>query len=304
MNKKSAIAVLGALLPLCSQAYDLPGMNLGSTSFYDGLPPPTGPGAYLVEYLQFGKASSFKDGNGDTLFKQDLETFVPTTQLLYLTDKKFLGGNIGYTAMVPYLAKADMDGSNSNTGAGDLMLGAMLQFDPIVGEGGLVYSHRLEFDVSFPTGDYDASTTINPSSNSIVINPYYTFTYWLNPRWTATSRISYMWNGKNDDPSGYQFLGAKETQAGQAVHVNFASAYKVSDQFSVGVAGYALQQLTNTKVNGKSVSGTKEKVWAIGPGMLYAFSPDDSIVANFYFEQGVENRAKSDRFVLRYNHHF
>lgn len=313
MNKARVLSAIGlCTLPVYGFAYDLPGINLGGTSFYDGAPPPQGPGNYLIEYLQFSTTDQFNgpDGKPLALPKQDLDMFVPLTQFIHLSDKKWLGGNIGLTALLPYVAQADMDDGlngaaiDSNTGVGDLMVGAFLQFDPVMGAEGPIYAQRFEVDVSLPTGDYDASKTINPSSNSFYINPHYAITYWLSPKWTLTSRVSYLWNGKNDDPSAHQNLGAKETQAGQAIHVNFASAYSVTDKLSVGINGYALKQLTNTKVDGASVSGTKEKVWAIGPGLFYAFGQNDSLVANVYFEQGAENRAENERLILRFNHRF
>ncbi|ADZ92926.1 SphA family protein [Marinomonas mediterranea] len=314
MIKSRALIATGLMtLPYSVFAYDLPGINLGATSFYDAAPPPTGPGLYFVEYLQFSTANTLNGANGEplTLPKQDLDVFVPLTQLIYLSDTKIGNASLGFTGLLPYLAKADVDDGlnnvalDSTTGVGDLTLGAFLQFDPVMGTNGPVFSQRVEFDISIPTGEYDSSKAINPSSNSVYINPYYALTYWLSPRWTASTRISYLWNGKNDDPSPtYSNLGATETQAGQAFHINFASAYAVSNRLSVGLSGYVLNQITNTKANGSDVADTKEEVWAIGPGFQYVLNPNNSIVANVYFEQDAKNRAESDRFILRFNHHF
>lgn len=300
MNKKIMIAAIGACgFPL--SCYALPGINLGNTSFYDAVMPPTGPGFYFIQYMLYGESDHIYDADGNVSADIGITTLVPASQILYLTEKKVLGAHVGLTAVVPFLAQADMDGMKTNTGVGDLTLGAMLQYDPFMGEDGPIYSHRFEVDISVPTGEYNASNVINPSSNTYYLDPHYSLTYWFTPRWTMSSRISYlMWNGKNNDPFG----GAKSTKDGEALHVNIASAYQVSDNWSIGIAGYVLRQLSDNEVDGVRVPDSKERVWGIGPGLLYAFSADDSIVANFYVENDVRNRPKNTRAVLRFNHHF
>lgn len=299
-------------LPVTAMAYDLPAVNLGGSSFYDGAPAPQGPGWYVVEYLQYYTSDTLKDGNGDSfaLSKQDIDLFVPLTHFIYVPEKKFTeNSTLGFDFLVPVIANQNVDDGQNNaivsaqTGIGDLAFGAFLQFDPVMGDDGPRYSQRVELAFSIPTGDYDADNSINPGSNAWNFNPYYALTYWLTPRWTASTRIAYLWNAKNDDPS--PALNAKnDSQAGQAFHVNFASAYALTDKLSVGMNGYWLNQITDTKVDGDSVKGRREKVWAIGPGLVYSLGEQDSVFANVFFEQDAQNRSEGNRFILRFNHHF
>lgn len=312
LKLKRTYACMLLTLPMTAMAYDLPGVNLGGTSFYDGAPGPQGPGWYAIEYLQYLTSDTMNDGNGDALSlpKQDIDLFIPLTQIIYEPDEHFTENTrLGYTFIVPWIANQDVDDGLNNaaisaqSGVGDIILGAFLQFDPVMGESGPRYVQRIELDVTLPTGKYDAENAINPGSNAFNINPYYSVTYWLTPRWTVSGRFSYLWNGKNDDPS--TALNAKnDSQAGQALHANFASAYVLTDNLSVGVNGYWLNQITDTKVDGDDVKGRREKVWAVGPGLVYKLGKENSVFANMYFEQDAENRSEGNRFVLRFNHHF
>ena len=188
-------------------------------------------------------------------------------------------------------------------GFGDLMIGPFIQFDPVMGESGPKFVQRIEFQVNLPTGDYDRNKDINPGNNAVSLDPYWAATYWFNPKWTASTRIHYLYNFKNDDP-GYALGAISDMQAGQAIHANFATDYAVMPQLRLGLNGYWLKQITDTKVDGDDIKGRREQVWAIGPGAMYSFSKKDHVVANAYFEQDAKNRPEGTRLQVRYIHHF
>jgi len=118
-----------------AHAYDLPGLNLGSTSFYDGSPAPAGPGWYLEEYLTYSRASRFNDANGHKLAlpKQDLDVVAPTTQIIYLGQPLANGAMPGLTLINTSLVHADVDDGlnnaalSSRAGFGDVTVGPFLQ---------------------------------------------------------------------------------------------------------------------------------------------------------------------------------
>lgn len=300
-----------AVVPSAS-AYDLPSVNLGFTSFMDG-GPPAGPGYYFTQYIQSWKSDEFKDHGGDAAFPpfadEDLTAWISLSQFIYQSNQEILlGGKWGLDVIIP-LVSLEMDYGVSNTfgfpedngsGVGDVLIGPYLQWDPVMGKNGPVFMHRVELQMIFPTGKYDAGK-INPASNFFSFNPYWAGTVFITPRLTATARLHYLWNGENDDPPG----GANDSRAGQAFHANFAMAYEVlPKQLRVGINGYYLKQTTDSEINGVDVSDSREQVLGIGPGLLWHIAPDSHLFLNAYFESQAENRPEGTRINLRYVHHF
>jgi len=130
----------------------------------------------------------------------------------------------------------------------------------------------------------------------------------LGPKATVSWRLHYLWNDENDEFRGATKMGKSpvdlKLEPGDAIHANFAAAYEIMPkQLRIGLNGYWFDQISDTKVEGNDV-GDDEKVFAIGPGMVYHFSQDSHLFVNAYFESGAENRPEGDRFNLRYVHHF
>ncbi|HDM75581.1 MAG TPA: phenol degradation protein meta [Deltaproteobacteria bacterium] len=302
------------LAPALSFAYHEPALNLGFTTFLDG-GPPAGPGFYFSQYFQYYNSDKLTDSDGDELLPpfadEDLDVFISLSQLIYHSNQPILfGGKWGFELIIPYVG-LDLDyevngpfPEDNGSGFGDILIGPFIQWDPIMGKKGPIFMHRFEISVIVPTGKYDDDKELNPGSNFFSINPYWSATLFITPRWTVSGRFHYLWNAKNDDPNR-QFAGADDTQAGQAFHVNFSSAYEiVPNRFRVGINGYYLKQFTDTEVDGHDISDSKEQVLGLGPGFVIHFSRDIHLVFNAYFETQVENRPKGERYNLRFLYHF
>ena len=90
--------VVGLLWAPAAQAYDLPAVTLGFTSFMDG-GPPSGPGFYFEEYVQYWSSDEFLDADGnealDPAADEDLEALLARrefVQRLCLVPESLLEG--------------------------------------------------------------------------------------------------------------------------------------------------------------------------------------------------------------------
>ena len=298
---------LAVLMAGSAAAYDQPlGLNLGATSFLDGIPP-AGPGLYFSEYILYLTADKFSDGPPFAK-NAKADAWISLNQFIYQSDQKVLfGGKWGLNVIVPVVSidTEDRNGflTDSGAGLGDICVGPFLQWDPVMGKNGPVFSHRVEFQTLWPTGKYDNEKAFNPGSNYFSFDPYWSATWFALPKVELSTRVHYLWNDENEDP----FIGSgarDNTQAGQAWHANFAASYEVlPKQLRVGVNGYYLRQFESSRVDGDK-KGLFEEVLAIGPGALWSFSQDTHLFFNAYFETETDARPEGERFYLRLVHHF
>jgi len=297
-----ACLLLIPFLTVPAWAFDQPSVNLGFTSFMDG-GPPAGPGWYFTEYIQYYTADELADYPApDT----DVDAWVSLNQVIYQSDQAvLLGGKWGIDVIVPVVyLDADPAAPDNAGGVGDVLVGPFLQWDPIMGPNGPRFMHRVELQMIFPTGKYDDDKALNPGSNVFSFNPYWSGTYFVTPKLTATCRAHYLWNAENDDPFTGLPGGPDDTQAGEAFHANFAMAYEVMPKkLRAGINGYYFRQTSDSEWDGDSVSG-REQVLGIGPGALWHISPDTHLFFNVYFESHAHSRPEGERFNVRLVHHF
>jgi hypothetical protein len=301
------LVILATVAP--GLAYMQPSVNLGFTSFMDG-GPPAGPGFYFTEYVEYYTANDFSDAGFPT-DGTDIDVWASLNQFIYQSNTPILfGGKWGLDVIVPVVwidSAPDAVLPANGSGLGDVLVGPYLQWDPIMGEFGPVFMHRVEFQMIFPTGSYEEDKILNPGANAFSFDPYWAGTLFLTPKWTVSSRVHYLWNDKNDDP--FVGFGLDEVQAGEAIHANFATSYEVvPKQLRLGINGYWLKQINATE--GTTAAGNTfdlhddEMVLAVGPGALMSFSPNTHLFLNAYWETETDSRPEGERFVVRLVHHF
>jgi len=315
------------------------GINLGGTSFFDGFGRNQGGFTYLA-YLQYAMAreihgSLLADGDDSKplpIFNEPhIDVFVLINQLAYTVPEGLFGdqAHFGFNFLLPVIGfhtsfappppfpGTELKGNGF--GIGDLTFGPTLQFRPTIVGGRPVFSHRFELDVVAPIGKYDPSIDINQSSNFVSIIPYWAATVLPLPHLEVSARLHYLYNFKNVRPALGRLYGnqlpppVKSAQAGQAGWVNFATSYELFTDFHLGANGYYFQQfnldlwemLDGTTNPGLSYAdGGKQRIFGIGPGVLWAPGEHDKLFANVYFQLLVENGPQANVVNLRWVHGF
>lgn len=301
----NSAAVEGPPPPTVSQS---PSLNLGATSFYDGFVGK--PGLTYLAYLRYDRSTSFRNNDGDRIksFKNPhLETWSLVHQFSYFTpDNLAEGVSLGFSALIPTVAlDADFGAGgaalkHANSGIGDLTAGPFIQLAPITtSEGHPIFIQRFGLNVLIPIGTYDNDKDINIGTNYLTINPHWSVTWFPTSRWEASWRLQYIYNFKNHDPAAsYPLIfGGKpvdDSQAGEMVSANFTTSYEIYPKVSVGLNGYYAEQISDDKVNGSKLSGSKEKVLGVGPGVFWHISEGKAVWVNIYHELEAENRDKKD----------
>ena len=279
------------------QEVTLPSVNLGGTSFLDGV---AGPGLLFEETIEYYHANRFTDFRGEKISGDNsVESWLSLTHLAYLTKWKILGGYYGVEALVPAV-RVDLDTDlgvrGHQGGLGDLILSPLViqWVDHKIFN--MLYFHRINFPFILPTGRYDKDSAINIGTHVYSFNPYYAFTLFITPKMETSWRLHYLWNSKNHSPP--TSFHADHIQPGQAFHLNYALSYEIFDGWRVGMAGYYLNQITADRVENHKRDNSKEKVFAIGPGLMFS-KKGFFFYLNAFYETGAENRPEGMKFSIR-----
>jgi hypothetical protein len=275
----------------------LPAVNLGDTSFQDGI---AFPGWLVEETMDYYHAGQINDHDGNKVPGSNKVTTVSaTTHVAYISNLRLLGGFYGAELLLP-LADLDVNtsvGAKDRTrGIGDLIVSPLILQWTDHRLFGMPYFHRFVLDVTLPTGAYDRNRPVNVGNNVVSIEPYYAFTIVPADRFEVSARLHYLWNSENDKP--FTGLGAADVQPGQALHANYAASYEPVKGVRLGVNGYVLQQLTADKVDGRRQANSEERVFGLGPGIQLSGS-GLSLYLNSYFETGAENRPEGIKTLFR-----
>ncbi len=283
------------------KAQQQPFLNLGLTSFLDGAPP-SGPGLYFSNYTLYYHGDTFRNIDGDPIPFPDINIFAQAFQLTYMANHELpTNAKWGLNLLLPVVYL----NNNGPEGIGDLFFGPFIQWEPIMGKKGPIFMHRVELSAVFPIGHYDEEAIVSPGSNIFYFNPYWAATVFPKPWWSISWRIHYLYNTANNDPNPIFFPGVNKAQAGQAVHLNFATSFEViPKRLRMGINGYYLKQINDVKFDGVSIPNTKEQVLGIGPGALIHFGRDDHLFFSTYFEALARNRPERILIIFRYVHNF
>ena len=302
-KRRDLVALVGlvamVLMPQATSAFNQPAcnFNFGFSNFADGGSPPEGytPGIILSEVVQYFGASTLRDADGDKLPGENrVSALVNTHELFFLPklNEPLTGAQLGLDIVFPVAAgSVTIDGFSDSgpQGFGDFIFSPLLQWNNHT-LFGLPYYHRFEVHTSAPTGQFDKDSTFNPGCNVWTVAPYYAQTLWFLP-YNLEVSFRHQWRYVTEDPD-------TNIQAGQTYIVNYAASYGVTQNFRVGINGYAMQQLTDDEQNGNKIPDSKERLFGLGPGVLYN-KGSLTLMAMYYHEFAAQNRFEGFRVSTR-----
>jgi hypothetical protein len=275
----------------------LPPVNLGDTNFQDAI---AYPGWLVEELVTHYHANQFNDYQGkDRPGSNRLTAVSAVTHVAWISNFRLLDGFYGAEVLVPlvYLDfDTDFGPDDQDQGLGDISVSPFFIQWPEYKLFGMPFFQRLNLLFKLPTGDYSRHSAVNVGSNVYSFNPYYAFTLVPTSRLEFSTRLYYLWNSENEEP--FYRLQADDSQPGQAVHANAAASYEILNGLRLGVAGYALYQITDDKLDGDDQPRSRERVFGIGPGLKYKIDTW-AMYLNSYYELGAENRPEGVKFAFR-----
>jgi hypothetical protein len=282
----ATLVMLPCLLQAQPTAHYVPGSEgiKGST-----LPPP---GVYLRDYNAFYFANRVNDNNGNEIKAADPEAFIYANvpRVLWITDKKLLGGYVGVDALLP-LQYTSLEANTPRGKFDDSTFG----IGDFFAEGTLSW-HEARFDAAVaygvwaPTGDSSPDLTTRAGSGfwTHMFTAGLTWYADREKKWAVSALSRYEINQEKRDT---------DLTKGQAYTLEWGASYAALKTVDVGVAGY--YQCQTTKDSGAGGSPFKDQVVAIGPEIL-AFCPKMGIFTSlrYNYELMSEDRLQGHTVML------
>ena len=292
-----------------------PSLNWGYTDFLDGAAISQPPGFVFNPKVATYSTNTFKDGNGNTIpgrNKLNLVAFAP--QLIYTAPIQLPWG-LKFGGQVQWSIVSLNATSNIGLTADSGMIGDVV-FGPFIGR-----AHNLgkdwnlhwffEFDTYAPIGSYDKTAAFNAGANFWTFEPFVAATLTMPYGFELSTRQHYLWNTKNNDyvnPAATGDFQSHSLQAGDMWRFNYTLSKSldfITPLLRLGVVGYYGQQTSSDQLDNNTVASSKEKIFAIGPGISYTYiregerKPTAIFSLKAYSESNAEARAQGTRVVFR-----
>ncbi len=307
----SCLLLLLANLCLAHAAFSSnqnPNLNLGSTNILDAVIPP--PGLYSLNYITSYSADEIMDGNGDPLpGSNEVDALVYVPQLIYSPDLALPHGlRCGLSALLPF-AEVNVDSSlgleENQKVLGDLIIGPFVGSAVPLGSDCMLHWF-FQLDTYLPIGSYDRRKNINPSANYVTLEPFVSLTLQMPHGFAVSTRQHFTYNFENNDYLDKQAGSVGELQAGPLYHFNYSASKTLPflhPELRVGAVGYYLQQLSEDELDGRAIPDSKERVFAIGPGVSWIHK-GMFLGLKVMFESGARNRPEGVKSVFQIRFRF
>jgi hypothetical protein len=239
--------------------------GLGSAAFGAGVTPP--PGTYVTEAASFYSASigATVSFGGITLNPgAKVDAFAAATNVLYVPERKVLGGHLGLAVTVPvgHLdVEATLGGpfglsrSVDGWGFGDVTSRVQLGWEHAG------FAHIFYVQAVAPTGRWQPGFTPIIGLHRPGIDTGWAFT------WTDQTKKLQL-NGSTGVTFNFENT-ATDYRSGDEFHFEWAIGLEFAPGFMIGVVGYDYRQISDDSGAGARIGPFRGRVDAIGPGLTY-----------------------------------
>jgi hypothetical protein len=304
LNESQVLKTLLTLSLGTSLAYAAPGtppappqpiVALGTTTMLDA---EGGVGA-MFQLLGTGyHATRVNDASGDEApvdFRQSAE--VALLHFAHTSNVELFGAYVGGEVLLPVAhvsLRAD-ELRDSTTGVGDAIVGVFLQWQKLT-LFNRPFSARLDLNIAAPTGTYDRNEPVNLGNAVWQISPYLATTLHVSERWEISNRINYNWSSVSHRPP-YATMH-DSAQPGDQLAINLSASYASAENWRIGIGGYTLQQLSDSKTDGARIRHSRQSVFGFGPSARWSHG-QTMLIVSAYKEFEAENRSEGYQGVLR-----
>jgi hypothetical protein len=241
--------------------------GLGESAFSAGVTPP--PGTYVTAVTGFysGKITGAVSFGGVTLNAGvKVDAFSSGVDLLYVPDRKLLGGNLGLSVSVPvayvnYEASVQVGQSAgfrqvNGWGLGDVIPRAQLGWQR--GD----FAHTVYLEVITNSGFWEKGFQPIVSFNRPGIDTGWAFTWTDKPtKLQVSGTAGFTFNFENT---------ATNYQSGDDFHWEWAVGLECVKGLVLGVVGYDYRQISGDSGSGDKIGPFMGSVDAVGPGLSYS----------------------------------
>ncbi len=264
--------------------------GVGVQTVMPGALPP--PGMTLFNgYIVYYSADSFRNDDGDSLipgFKADLH--IQALRAVHSWGS-YKGLTLSSSVIIESIYAEIEAGGQQDSDFGP----ALIDFEPLH-IGLQVGNWYLQTGTYFwiPLGDYDATALANSSFGYATISQSVAATWQPSPRWELSLDSNVSFNFENSD-SNYH----SGDLYGLTYHVGYRP-FTSKPEWQFGINGFYVKQFNDDELNGVDVpTGFRLQKFAIGPQVVYWFSPAVAVVFKWQHESEVRNAPQGDSFWLQ-----
>lgn len=287
-NSRNLLLALAAFAALPSAIQAQPTAHYCPGS--EGLLGPSvpGPGWYVRDYNVFYTADQVNNGSGQSAGPANFNvfTYAQVPRLIWVTDQKFLGADVGVNTLIPLVYQDVTAGAyrSSTFGVGDLLLDGFLAW------------HAKQFDFDFgaglwiPTGDSSAPPTTDAGLGYWGGMISFGCTWYMDAEktWAISAFNRYEMNSEQRDT---------HITPGNAETLEWGICKKLPRNFEIGPAGYF--QMKATADSGPEASSHRDLVAAVGPEVTGVIPKINLHVSlRYLYEFVADNRAQGQTITL------